>query len=88
MARGLVRMDRESGFCIWERRRETAVVNGESSCRQCSTSWQSEQHQHSAAATANPRSGLSFPSYTTRLICTDTLQEFPSDFLHKVGESD
>lgn len=55
MARGLVRMDRESGFCIWERRRETAVANSESSCRQCSTSWQSEQHQHSVAATANPR---------------------------------
>lgn len=46
MARGLVRMERESGFCIWEQRGEkkqrSAVPNRESFCSQRATSFKSE----------------------------------------------
>lgn len=38
MARGLVRMDRESGFCIWgPRQRDTTVPTSESSGSQSSS---------------------------------------------------
>lgn len=49
MARGLVRMERESGFCIWEQRggkkkkkQHSAVPNSESFCSQRATSFKSE----------------------------------------------
>jgi len=44
MARGLVRMERESGFCIWEQRqKDTVVPNSESFSSQRSTSFKPEQ---------------------------------------------
>lgn len=47
MARGLVRMERESGFCIWEQRgkkkkQHSAVPNSKSFCSQRATSFKSE----------------------------------------------
>lgn len=51
MARGLVRMERESGFCIWEQRqKDTAVPNSESFCSQRSISSKCEQQSAQSCA--------------------------------------
>lgn len=79
MARGLVRMDRESGFCIWERRRDMAAVSSQS-CRQgsqaeqLSTALQHSQPQRWAPLPAPPAPGSAHS------------QSF--HLPHEVGESD
>lgn len=93
MARGLVRMERESGFCIWEQRqKDTAVPTSESFRSQRSTSFKSApKNQYSAsrpAARANLR--VWFLLRVSRLQGTPTeiLMEFRSNCQNELGESD
>lgn len=94
MARGLVRMERESGFCIWEQRqKDTAVPNSESIGSQRSTSFKSEQQLTQSfasrpAARANLRVWFLLQVSRLQGSSTEILTEFRSNFLSELGESD
>lgn len=93
MARGLVRMERESGFCICEqRRRDTAVPNSESLGSPKSSGFNSKRRWAPSCA-SRPAARQNLPVWFLLQVSrpqgssAETLTEFRPDFLKELRGS-